>query len=304
MAAGNYTDEIDRLGRGPTERAYDYGFLGGAAPINEGALVADGGSEAQTIFNGWKASPFGRALLLTPEWKIAGVGRSLNSATNRWHWNVTFAAYWAETIPLPGEDEDGRIDGNELIRTRPPSASMQEAHRFSGYGDDGSSYNPIHCDEDVYPPVCWHDPPPGNTRLDEISLSDYFVGLWKAMYSINSIGVTHANYDGWDKTGYSMELQINPGGTWIMRGYRSNQVPPSVESGTWNVTHIADRNEEVINFIRAGSLPRATIRAHVTSGQLTLFALDGGGLMKNFLRGVNADDDNKDDPQVIFVPKE
>ncbi|MBL8188651.1 MAG: hypothetical protein JNK38_11620, partial [Acidobacteria bacterium] len=45
-------------------------------------------------------------------------------------------------------------------------------------------------------------------------------------------------------------------------------------------------------------------RAHVVAGQLTLFAIDGGGSMKNFLRGVTADDNNKDDPQVIFVPKQ
>ena len=306
MAAANYTDEIDRLGRGPTERAYDYGFQGGAAPISEDALVASANSSttAQEVFNAWKASAFGRALLLTPEWKVAGVGRSLNTGTNRWHWNVTFAAYWDATIPLPGEDEEGRIDGNELIRTRPPATAMLEAHNFSGYGDDGYAYNPIHCDEDVYPRVCWRDPPSGNTRLDEISLAEHFVGLWQVMYSINSIGTVHANFGEWDKTGYSMELQINPNGSWIMRGYRSNQTPPSVESGTWTLTHIADRNEEVINFIRAGTLPRATIRAHVASGQLTLFAMDGGGLMKNFLRGVNADDNNKDDPQVIFVPKQ
>lgn len=304
MAAANYTDEIDRLGRGPAERAYDYGFQGGAAPITEAALVANGGESAQEIFNGWKASAFGRTLLLTPEWKVAGVGRSLNTNTNHWHWNVTFAAYWDVTIPLAGEDEDGRIDGNELIRTRPPLASRLEAHRFSGYGDDGYPYNPIHCDEDIEPRVCWRDPPSSNTRLDEISLAENFVGLWKVMYSVNSLGIVHANYDGWDKTGYTMELQINPNGTWVMRGYRSNQTPPSVESGTWNLTHIADRNEEVINFIRAGTLPRATIRAHVTANQLTFFAIDGGGLMKNFLRGVNADDNNKDDPQVIFVPKQ
>lgn len=135
-------------------------------------------------------------------------------------------------------------------------------------------------------------------------MAENFVGLWKVMYTINSIGVVHADYEGWDRTGYSMELQINPGGTWTMRGYRNGQNPVPIESGTWTLTHIANRNEEVINFIRAGSLPRATIRAHVVAGQLTLFAIDGGGSMKNFLRGVNGDDNNRDDPQVIFVPKQ
>ncbi|MBS1790735.1 MAG: right-handed parallel beta-helix repeat-containing protein [Acidobacteria bacterium] len=304
MASWNYTDTIDLAGRGPVERVRDYGFQGGAASIPEDALVFSGSASATDVFNSWKASALGRILLMTPEWKVAGVGRSLSATTNRWQWNVTFAAYWDATVPLAGEDEEGRIDNNELIRTRPPSAAMLEAHRFSGYGDDGYSYNPVHCDEDSEPRNCWRDPPPANSRLDEVSLAENFVGLWKVMYSINSIGIVHANYDDWDKTGFTMELQINPNGTWIMRGYRILQTPPSVESGTWTLTHIADRNEEVINFIRAGTLPRATIRAHITADQLTFFAIDGGGIMKNFLRGVNADDNNKDDPQVIFVPKQ
>ncbi|MDX2041233.1 MAG: hypothetical protein SF097_08290 [Acidobacteriota bacterium] len=305
MATANYTDTIDLAGRGPAERAHDFGFEGGAAPIPEDALVSDVSNSAQDVFMVWRSSTIGKTLLLTPEWKVAGVGRAFNAATNRWHWNVTFAAYWDATIRLAGEDQEGRIDGNELIRTRPPSNSLLENHSFSGYGEDGFPYSSVHCDVDVTPRVCWRDPPPQtNSRLAETSTAENFIGLWKVMYTINSIGVVHAEYDGWDRTGYAMELQINPGGTWTMRGYRSGTGAPATESGTWNLTHIANRNEEVINFIRAGTLPRATIRAHVVAGQLTLFAIDGGGSMKNFLRGVTGDDNNRDDPQVIFVPKQ
>ncbi len=304
MSAWSYTGKIDRQGRGPTERAHDYGFLSGTAPIDEDALVLEGAATAQEVFNTWRTTTASNNLLLTPYWKIAGVARGLNPETNRWHWNVTFAAYWDGTIPLPGEDEEGRIDRNELIRTRPPTAAMIEDHRFSGYGDDGRPYDPVHCDLDSSPRLCWRDPPPqGNAALEELSAPENLIGSWKVMYTLNMLGVVHANYDEWDRTGYTMEFQINADGTWTMRGYRAFQSPPALESGTWTSAHDVARNEEVVTFIRQGTLPRSTLRIHAVSGQLTFFATDGGGLMKNFLRGINADGNNKDDPQIIFLPK-
>jgi hypothetical protein len=192
-----------------------------------------------------------------------------------------------------------------LIRTRPPSASLIEDHRFSGYGDDGKAYGPVHCDLDSSPRICWHDPPPqGNLRLDEPSAPENLIGTWKVTFAINALGIVHANYDEWDRTGYVMEFQINADGTWTMKGYRAFQSPPALESGTWNLSHDAARNEEIVTFVRQGSLPRSTIRIHAAPGQLTFFATDGGGLMKNFLRNVIADDDNNDDPQFIFLPKQ
>ena len=124
------------------------------------------------------------------------------------------------------------------------------------------------------------------------------------MFAINGLGIVHANYDNWDRTGYVMEFQINADGTWTMKGYRAFQNPPALESGTWSSSRNASRNEEVITFVRQGSLPWASIRVHATTGQLTFFATDGGGVMKNFLRNVIADDNNKDDPQIIFLPKQ
>jgi hypothetical protein len=305
MAAWNYTGKIDKLGRGPTERARDYGYLSGTAPIDEDGLVNMAGGTAQETFDAWRTSAAGNSLLITPFWKVAGVARSFNSYTNRWYWNVTFAAYWDGTIPLVGEDEEGRIDRNELIRTRPPSASLIADHRFSGYGDDGRPYSPMHCDLDTNPTICWHDPPPqGNPRLSELSAPGKLTGTWKAMYTISQGGLVHANYDQWDRTGFAMELQINVNGSWTMRGYRAFQTPPALESGTWTVSHDAARNEEVVTFVRQGTLPRSTIRIHAATGQLTFFAVDGGGLMKNFLRGLAADDNSKDDSQIIFVPKQ
>ena len=68
--------------------------------------------------------------------------------------------------------------------------------------------------------------------------------------------------------------------------------------------HDASRNEEIITLNRQGALPKAVLRAHAVPGQLTLFAVDGGLWMKNFLRGWLADGKRADDPQLIFWLKE
>ncbi len=305
MAAHDYTNKVDSLGRNPAQRAREFGFFGDTAPVDENALVMAGNLNAEQALSLWLATPVDQRLLLNPYWKSIGIARSRNPVTNRWYWSLTLAAYWDTTIPLAGEDEEGRIDRNELIRTRPPSASLLEDHRFSGYGDDGKPYEPVHCDLDSNPRLCWRDPPPqGNPRLDESSAPENLIGTWKVMFAVNALGIVHANYDEWDRTGYVMEFQINADSTWTMKGYRAFQTPPAFESGSWTFSHDAARNEEVVTFIRQGTLPRATIRIHAASDQLTFFATDGGGLMKNFLRGVIADSDNKDDPQLIFVPKQ
>ena len=243
-----------------------------------------------------------QSLLLDPAWKNLGIGRVWSPQFNRWYWSLTLGATWDKTIPLAGEDEEGRIDRNELIRTRPPSSSLQIGRRFSGYGDDGTPYDPFHCDLDSSPQACWRDAPPqGNPRLGEASSAANLPGLWVVGTTISSLGVVHANYGDFDRTGYGLELLIHPGGTWTMRGYRAFQIPVPVESGAWQSVRDDARNEEVVTFTRQGGLPRATIRVHAAPGQLTLFAVDGGGAMKNFFRGVPADENRADDPQILLV---
>lgn len=304
MAARNYTNKIDSLGRVPLQRARDFGFPGDAAPIDENALVAAGELDAGQVFSQWLANPADKQILLNPFWKTAGVAHTRNPTANRWHWSLMLAAYWDKTISVPGEDDEGRVDRNELIRTRPPSAALLEDHRFSGYGDDGKVYDPVHCDLDSSPRLCWRDPPPqGNNRLADPSAPENLLGAWKVMYTISPLGVVHANYGEWDRTGFITEFQFNADGTWVMRGYRAFQSPTQIESGTWSATHDTARNEEVVTFTRAANLPRATIRVHASPGQLTFFAVDGGGTMKNFLRGWLLDDNKLDDPQMIFLPK-
>jgi hypothetical protein len=302
MAARNDLGKFDSIGRSPAQRARAFGFPGAMASVQENALAASGGVSAAQVFERWKAAMADHSALLDPAWKNLGIGRVWSSQFNRWYWSLTLGATWDKTIPLAGEDEEGRIDRNDLIRTRPPASSLAIGRRFSGYGDDGAPYDPFHCDLDSSPQACWRDAPPqGNPRLSEASNVANLAGLWQVKYTISSMGVVHADYGGFDRTGYGLTLQIQANGSWTMRGYRAFQVPVPLESGVWQAVHDDARNEEVVTFTRQNGLPRAVIRVHAAPGQLTFFAVDGGGAMKNFFRGVSADDDRADDPQILFV---
>ncbi|MBK6797924.1 MAG: CAP domain-containing protein [Acidobacteria bacterium] len=304
MASKNYLNKIDTSGRNPSQRARVFGFPVNNSTTPENSLIASTEGSPRQVLDQWLSNAADREILINLHWKNIGVARSFNQRLNSWFWEVTFAAYWDKTIPLPGEDEEGRIDNNEFVRTRPPARALGAPWRFTGYGDDGQQYSTTHCIVESSPEFCWSDPPrQGNPLLSDISMSEYLTGTWKVMYTISMMGIVHADLGIFDRTGFNMELQINPGGTWSMKGYRSGLPASQFESGNWQAVHDASRNEEIVTFVRQNGLPRATIRIHATKDQLTFFAVDGGGTMKNFLRGVTADDNQKDDPQVIFIPK-
>lgn len=303
LATRNTVSKIDGLGRNIEQRARAFGYQ--PTTTFEG-VVATGNLTAQQALNAWKLSPADNAVLLTPAWKVTGVGRTYNASTGRWYWVVEFAGFWDKTIPVPGEDDDGRIDGNEWIRTRPPGAAIAAGHRFSGYGDDGEWYSALHCDLDIPGNLrdrCWKDEPPqGNPSLSLVSSPDNLVGTWHVQYSISPTGVVHYNdYSGWDATGFTITYWINANGTWTSKGYRAYQVPTPTESGTWTSVHDASRDEEIVTFYRPGK-PTATIRIHAVRGVLTLFAVEGGSAMQGFLKGVPADNNPLDDPQIILHP--
>lgn len=303
LAARNIVSKFDSSGRNIEQRARAFGYQ---PNTTFDGVVAAGNLTAQQALNTWKLSSADNDVLLTPAWKVAGVGRTYNASTGRWHWVVEFAGFWDKTIPLPGEDEDGRIDGNEWIRTRPPGAAIAAGHRFSGYGDDGEWYSALHCDLDAPGGLrdrCWKDEPPqGNPSLLLPSSPDNLVGTWHVQYSISPTGVVHYNdYSGWDATGFTITYWINANGTWTSKGYRAYQVPTPTESGTWTSVHDASRDEEIVTFHRPGK-PSATIRIHAARGVLTMFAVEGGSAMQGFLKGVPADNNPADDPQIILHP--
>lgn len=163
MAQREQADTTDSLGRNAAQRARAFGFPGTFAPVDESEWAYAGDATqlfeaAQFNPNMHQAMPQGLSTL--PAWKSIGIARVFSPGSGRWYWSVILGAYWDKTILLAGEDEEGRIAGNEFLRTRPPSAALQAVHRFSGYGDDGAPYSPIHCDLSAGSPTCWRDPAP------------------------------------------------------------------------------------------------------------------------------------------------
>lgn len=301
MAIRATSNKLDSLGRTPAQRARAYGYPGERGAAEEDALVQTGNWEVRDILGRWRATQAANAVLSNPYWKVVGIARAYNTSQQLWYWQICFGSYWDKTIPIAGEDEEGRIDNNDLVRTRPPSSGLVAGHRFSGYGDDGASYDPVHCDIDIHPELCWHDPPPQyNSRLHETTGMEFLAGTWVVTRQSSAQNVVHANYSGYDRTGIVMELRLNNNGTWSSRGFRAFTTPVPLENGNWQAVLDSTRNEILLTFERQNRLPRASVRAHAVPGQLTLFAVDGGALMRNFFRGWAADDNASDDPQIIF----
>jgi uncharacterized protein YkwD len=296
-ASRNVADLFDSLGRNIEMRARFYGF---ARTTTFDGVAAAGSLTPQQALNQWKNNYSQNEVLLNRKWKVAGVARTFNASTNKWYWVVEFAGTFDKTIPVPGEDEDGMVDGNWLIRTRPPAAAINAGHRFSGYGEEeGSWYSGKHCDIDEPGSFCWKDEPPqGNPSLALPSNASNIPGVWHVQYTLSPTKVKHYNdYNGWDATGYTITYWIYPDGRWQSMGYRAYQQPTPTDSGTWSSVRDASRDEEIVTFRRAnGSI--VTIRIHAAYQVLTLYAVSGN----NWLQGVPADNHPGDDPQIILHP--
>ena len=292
------SNKYDSQGRNARMRARAWGY---DVPTVYDTVAFSTRTTPDTYLEQLKDFPKDNAILLNPIWKTLGIARAYDDG-GTWYWVLDFCAFWDYTIPLPGEDDDGRIDGNELIRTRPPSAALAKGHVFTGFGDDGKPYTTLHCDTETK--ACWKDPAPqGNPALDDGSDPDFLVGTWHLEREITQSGIVHFNdINGYDLTEFTVNLQINKDGTWVMQGYRAYQNPTPVEAGTWKAVHDISHNEEIITFYRDNGKPTAAIRAHATKNQLTFFVTDGGAETKDFFKSKPSDWNNKDDQQVIFTP--
>lgn len=259
-------------------------------------------SKPETYLDMLKDSQRDNGILSNPIWKTVGIARAYDEADGAWFWVVDFSAFWDYTIPLPGEDEEGRIDGNELVRTRPPSDALAKGHVFTGYGDDGKPYTTLHCDTETK--ACWKDPAPaGNPGLDDGSDPDNMIGTWHLEFEMTPSGIMHFNdINGYDLTEFTMNLQFNKDGTWVSQGYRAYQNPTPVEAGTWKWVHDISHNEEMVTFYRDNNKPAVTLRVHATKNRLTFFVSDGGAETKDFFKSKPSDGINRDDQQVIFTP--
>lgn len=304
-AARGVLSTIDSAGRNPDQRARAFGYLP-SATIN---TLVGRGATFDAVLSGWKADASARAVLEYAPWKTASVARAYDSSTGQYYWTADFASYWDRTIPLPGEDSDGQIDGNPGMRTRPPSDLMAQGYSFTGYGDTGEWYQGLHCPAGVpYSDprsICWRDAiEQGNPSMDAPSNIANFTGLFHIQFTLSPTKVKHfTDCVGYDSTGYSMELTINSNGTYTQKGYRAYDTTPPNVSGTWTSVKSTIRDEELVTFRASGKLP-VTIRLRATSTaqgrMITMFAVDGG--FSDFVAPFPQDDDYNDDPQIILTP--
>ncbi len=255
------------------------------------------GEEPGDFFERLKTSMREGDVLANPIWKTVGIARSYNDGGG-WFWAIDLAAFWDYTIPLPGEDSDGRVDGSELVRTRPAREALEAGHYFSGYGDDGKPYSTLHCNLNTK--VCWKDPVESyNKALELNSDADYLVGQWHVQHTMSSSGITHFNdINGYDMSGYTVNLQINKDKTWVMQGYKAYQKPTPVEAGTWKAVHDISANEELVTFYRDNGKQMAVVRIHAVKERLTFFAVEG----KDFFQSPKFDYNKMDDPQIVLTP--
>lgn len=290
--------KFDASGRGTQARARAAGF---DVQTKYDTVVITSKADPVTLLESLKSSTIDNPVLTDPAWKIVGVARNYSEQDGAYRWVLDFAAYWDKTVPLPAEDTDGRIDGNERVRTRPPSDALALNAKFTGYGDDGKPYSSTHCDLETK--ECWKDPVMNLGRsLRDLSLPENMIGEWHVQYQFTQDGAWHFNDpDQFDTTEFQMSIKFNEDGTWISQGYRAFQTPAPAEAGAYKWVHDAGRNEEIVTFYREGR-PMVTLRVHAAEKEMTFFAVDGGAAAVNFFRGVAADFDKTNDPQVVFKP--
>src|SRR5262249_32899936 len=154
------------------------------------AVFLTKGQGGVKLFEGVKFSPQEGSIVKNPNWKVVGIARCRSEKNGATRWVLGFADYWVKTAPLPGQDTDCRMDGNERIRPRPPYDALLMNAKFSGYGDDGKPYSTRHCDLETN--ECWKDPAPATNRsLRELSMPENMIGIWHAQYQVSSRGGWH-----------------------------------------------------------------------------------------------------------------
>lgn len=95
MAAGNYLDHTDSLGRDPFVRMAAFGYDVETAGEN----IAAGNASAQDTFTQWKNSPAHNANMLDSGYTVMGVGRADNpSSEYGWYWATDFGSVVDATL--------------------------------------------------------------------------------------------------------------------------------------------------------------------------------------------------------------
>lgn len=100
MAAKNYFNHTDSLGRDPFVRMTAFGYNYGGY---RGENLAAGYSDAARTFNLWRSSPGHNAAMLNGNYNVIGISRAYGAAsTYKWYWATTFGSFVDTLLPVGG----------------------------------------------------------------------------------------------------------------------------------------------------------------------------------------------------------
>lgn len=100
MAAKNYFNHTDSVGRDPFTRmaAFGYGYN-----TFKGENIAAGYGDAARTFNLWRNSPSHNAAMLNPNFNVLGISRAYSATTTyKWYWTTNFGGFADTLLPVGG----------------------------------------------------------------------------------------------------------------------------------------------------------------------------------------------------------
>lgn len=100
MAAKNYFNHTDSLGRDPFVRMTAFGYNYGGY---RGENLAAGYSDAARTFNLWRSSPGHNAAMLNSNFNVIGISRVYGAVTTyKWYWTTDFGSFVDTLLPVSG----------------------------------------------------------------------------------------------------------------------------------------------------------------------------------------------------------
>ena len=127
MASHNTLSHTDSLNRTPDVRLTNCGYTTALGAYGE--TIADGPSDANTIFNAWGTDPAHNAILTNPSYTIAGVDMETNSSGTA-YWTMDFgtaAGLTSTTTVNPTVSSSTITPTSALTATLNPTATVTSA---------------------------------------------------------------------------------------------------------------------------------------------------------------------------------
>jgi hypothetical protein len=134
MAANDYFDHTDSLGRDPFERMADFGY---DHSTWKGENLAAGMATAQTAFDLWKNSPVHNNIMLDANYEVIGIGRAYGAdSTYGWYWTTDFGGLDPATptptpTPIPTTTPTPTPTPTPMPTPTPTPCPDSDSDRFS-----------------------------------------------------------------------------------------------------------------------------------------------------------------------------